>query len=188
MGYLMSQQEQTKGGRGNEPKDKTRFRSAGSRYLIVQSDICCASASSHASGGGTYFIEPGVRTELQFSQSHVQCKVGHAVLHDGTVMQMYMFSTSVDSVTIDSAAKTVIITGSMFSIVRLRFTDGTSATLTETVPYNAFAQDNADPGAGADFFSLTVDYIDTPELDQFDLFGSPATFAGTLETGNVTVK
>jgi hypothetical protein len=145
-------------------------------------------ASSNASGGGTYFIEPGIRTELQFSLSHVQCKVGHAVMPDGTVFQMYMFSTSVDSVTIDSAAKTVLITGSMVSIVELRFTDGTSARLTETVPYTAFAQDNADPGAGADFFSLTVDYTDTPELDQFDLFGSPATFAGTLETGNVTVK
>lgn len=145
-------------------------------------------AGSNASGGGTYFLEPGIRTELQFSQSHVQCKVGHAVMPAGTVMQMYMFSTSVDSVTIESAAKTVTITGSMISIVELRFTDGTSARLTETVPYTAFAQDNANPGAGADFFSLTVDYTDTPELDQFDLFGSPATFAGTLETGNVIVQ
>ena len=145
-------------------------------------------AGSNASGGGTYFIEPGIRTELQFSLSHVQCKVGHAVLHDGTVFQMYMFSTSADSVTIDSAARTVLITGSMLSIVKLRFPDGTSATLTETVPYTAFAQDNANPGAGADFFSLTVDYTDTPELDQFDLFGSPAVFAGVLETGNLTVK
>ena len=144
--------------------------------------------SSHASGGGTYFVEPGVRSEFQLSLSHVQCKVGHAVLHDGTVFQMYMFSTSVDSVAIDSAAKTVLMTGSMISIVELRFTDGTSARLTETVPYTAYAEDNANPGAGADFFSLTVDYIDTPELDQFDLFGSPATFAGILETGNVTVR
>ena len=144
--------------------------------------------SSHASGGGTYFVEPGVRSQFQLGLSHVQCKVGHAVMPDGTVFQMYMFSTSVDSVTIDSAARTVLITGPMVSIVELRFTDGTSARLTETVPYTAFAQDNADPGAGADFFSLTVDYTDTPELDQFDLFGSPAVFAGILETGNVTVK
>jgi hypothetical protein len=144
--------------------------------------------NSHANGGGTYFVEPGVRSQFQLSLSHVQCKVGHAVLHDGTVMQMYMFSTSVDSVAIDSEAKTVLITGSMISIVRLRFPDGTSATLTETVPYTAFAQDNANPGAGADFFSLEAIYVDTPELDQFDLFGSPAVFAGVLETGNVTVK
>ena len=107
---------------------------------------------------------------------------------DGTVMQMFMFSTSVDSVTIDRAAKTVTLTGSMLSIVRLRFTDGTSATLSETVPYVAKAQDNSKRGSGGDSFSLTAVYQDTPGLDQFDLFGSPATFAGTLVTGNVTIK
>jgi len=145
-------------------------------------------ASSHASGGGTYFVDEGIRSQFQLSQSQVQCKVGHAVMPDGTVMQMRMFSTSVDAVTINSAAKTVLITGSMVSIVVLRFTDGTSATLTENVPYTAFAQDNATPGAGADFFSLTVVYVDTPGLDQFDLFGSPAVFSGIVETGDVTVR
>jgi hypothetical protein len=80
----------------------------------------------------------------------------------------------------------------MISITRLRFPDGTKVTLTETVPYTAYAEDNANPGAGADFFSLEVVYTNTPELDQFDLFveqhGDPTVFAGTLETGNVTVK
>jgi hypothetical protein len=75
----------------------------------------------------------------------------------------------------------------MVSIVRLRFADGTTATLSETVPYVATAKDNNTPGGGADFFSLTVTYQDTPGFDQFDLFGSPATFAGTLVTDNVTV-
>jgi len=106
---------------------------------------------------------------------------------DGTVMQMFMSSTSVDTVSIDNAAKTVTITGSMVSIVRLRFTDGTTATLSETVPYTAYAKDNGASG-GADFFSLTVVYKDAPGLDQFDLFGSPATFAGDLVTGNVVIK
>ena len=101
---------------------------------------------------------------------------------------MLMFSKSIDSVSIDTASKTAASDGTMVSIVRLRFVDGTAATLTETVPYHAFAQDNGTPGAGVDFFSLTVVYIDTPGLDQFDLFGSPATFAGTLVTGNVTVN
>jgi hypothetical protein len=78
------------------------------------------------------------------------------------------------------------MTGSMVSIVVLRFTDGTSATLTEIVPYTLFAQDNG--GAGADKFSLTVLYVDTPGLDQFDLFGSPAVFSGIVQTGDVTVR
>src|SRR6266705_1219666 len=44
--------------------------------------------AQHASGGGTYFVEPGLRSEFQFNQAHVQCKIGHAVLADGTVFQM----------------------------------------------------------------------------------------------------
>jgi len=142
--------------------------------------------SGHASGGGTYFVKPGILSEFQLSENHVQCKIGHGVLPDGTVLQMWMFSTSIDSVSVDSAAGTVDITGTMISIVTLHFTDGTSARLRETVPFLAHAEDNG--GAGADFFSLTVDYTNTPDLDQFDLFGSPATFSGTLETGNVTVR
>ena len=145
-------------------------------------------SSSHASGGGTYFVKPGILSEFQLSESHVQCKIGYGVLDDGTVLQMWMFSTNIDSVSVNSAAQTVDITGTMISIVTLHFTDGTSAHLRETVPFLAHAEDNGRPGAGADFFSLTVDYTDTPDLDQFDLFGSPATFSGILETGNVTVR
>jgi hypothetical protein len=144
-------------------------------------------AGSHATGGGTYTLS-GIRTEFQFDQAHVQCKIGHAVMPDGTVLQMYMESKTINAVTIDSAAKTVVISGTMVSIVRLQFTDGNSTTLTETVPFVVFAQDKATPGAGADTFSLTVTYVNTPGLDQFDLFGSPATFAGTLETGDVEVR
>jgi len=99
-----------------------------------------------------------------------------------------MFSTEIDSVTIDSMAKTVTITGTMVSIVKLRFTDGTAVTLKETVPFLAYAEDNGTPGAGKDYFALMVLYTDTPGLDQFDLFGSPATFAGILASGNVVVR
>lgn len=144
--------------------------------------------AGNATGGGTYFVEPGVRSEFQFSKALVQCKIGHAVLPDGTALQMLMFSTDIASVTIDSGAKTVSITGTMVSIVVLRFPDGTSVTLSETVPFTAFAEDNGTPGAGADFFSLTVVYTPTASLDQADLFGSPATFAGTLATGDVVVQ
>jgi len=98
-----------------------------------------------------------------------------------------MESKTIDAVTINGATKTVVISGTMVSTVRLRFTDGTSTTLTETVPFVAMAKDNATPGAGADTFSITVIYTNTPGFDQFDLFGSPATFAGTLDTGDVVV-
>jgi len=156
--------------------------------LVTTGGLTVQAQAQHPSGGGTYFVGPGIRSEFQFDQAHVQCKVGDAVMPDGTVFQMLMLSTSVDSLTIDSAARTVTITGAMVSIVNLRFTDGTTANLSETVPYVASAKDGGAPGAGEDTFSLTVVYSDTPGLDQFDLFGSPATFAGTLVTGNVTVR
>lgn len=144
--------------------------------------------SSSASGSGTYAVLPGVTSEFQFNQSLVQCKIERAVQADGTILKMHMFSESVDSVKIDSQAKTVTITGSMVSIVTLNHPDGTTDELTETVPYSAFAEDKGSPGAGLDTFALTVIYVNTPGLDQFDAFGgSPATFSGTLVTGNVTI-
>ena len=147
--------------------------------------------ASHASGGGTYFVEPGLLSEFQFTPSHVQCKVGHTVLGDGTVFQMWMFSTSVDSVSIDSDAGTVTLTGTMVSMVTLHFLDGTTAHLSETVPYTAYGEDNGTPGAGTDYFSLSVVYTPTAGLDQADLFGADATFkpfSGSIATGDVQVR
>jgi hypothetical protein len=140
--------------------------------------------AGQASGGGTYFIEPGIRTELQFDQSHVQCKVGHAVFPGGTSFQMLMFSQSIDSVSV--VGNTVTITGSMVSIVNLRSPNGTATTFNETVPFVAAGVDNGTPGAGVDQFGLTVVYA--PGSGQALLFGTPATFAGTLVTGDVVVQ
>jgi hypothetical protein len=145
------------------------------------------SPGHHASGGGTYTLS-GIRTEFQLSESHVQCKIANGAFPDGTLIQMFMESNTINAVTIDSVAKTVVISGTMVSTTRLRFTDGTSTTLSETVPFVAFAQDKATPGAGSDTFSITVNYTNTPSFDQFDLFGSPATFAGTIDTGDVQVR
>ena len=146
-----------------------------------------AQGRAAANGGGTYFVEPGIRSEFQFGANHVQCKIGHAVLPDGTSLQMYMASLTIDTVNIDSAAKSAVITGSMVSIVQLRSGAGAPTTLTETVPFVAYAKDNGTPGAGADFFSLSVHYTPTAGLDQADLFGINATFAGTVETGNIEI-
>ena len=115
-------------------------------------------------------------------------KIG-TTIPDGTVFQMFMDSTGIASVTIDSTAKTATITGTMVSTVNLRFPDGTAVTLTETVPFLAYAEDNGTPGAGKDIFALTVLYNpSTPGFNQFDLFGSPATFAGILVTGDIVVR
>ena len=50
----------------------------------------------HASGGGTYFVEPGILSEFQFDKAHVQCKVGHAVLADGTTFASNTVSIAID--------------------------------------------------------------------------------------------
>ena len=160
-------------------------------YLGAGSLAPARAQSHHASGGGTYFVMPGMRSEFQFNESHVQCKVGHAVLPDGTDFQMFMFSVDIDSVTIDSLAKTVTITGTMVSIVVLHFTDGTAERLEEVVPFVAFGEDNGTPGAGRDYFALTVVYDpDLPSPNQFEFFGgsNPVTFAGVLASGNVVVR
>jgi hypothetical protein len=155
--------------------------------------IAClsAQAGTHASGGGTYSPAHGILSEFQFSEAHVQCKIAHAVMPDGTVLQMFMDSTSIDSVTINSVAKTAVIKGQMTSVVRLRFTDGSTITLSESVPYVVNAQDNGTPGAGRDTFSLAVIYNPgAPKndgLNQAALFGSPAIFAGTLLSGDIVV-
>ena len=66
-------------------------------YLGAAGLVPAQAQSHHASGGGTYFVMPGMRSEFQFSESHVQCRVGHAVLPDGAGFQMFMFSTDIDS-------------------------------------------------------------------------------------------
>ena len=77
----------------------------------------------------------------------------------------------------------------MINPVRLRFTDGSTITLSESVPYVVNAQDNGTPGAGKDVFGLTVVYNPsapkTGGLNQAALFGSPATFAGCVVRGGI---
>jgi hypothetical protein len=141
--------------------------------------------ASTASGGGTYFVLPGVRSQFQLSESHVQCKIGHAAMPDGTSLQMLMFSTSIDSVSI--TGNTVVITGTMVSIVNLRSPKGPAVTYSETVPFTTVGIDNGTPGAGVDYFSVTVDYA--PGGGQAVFFGAThVTFAGTVVTGDIVVR
>jgi hypothetical protein len=153
-----------------------------------------AQSGSHASGGGTYSPGPGLLSQFQFSEAHVQCKIAHAVMPDGTELQMFMASTSVTSVTITGSA--AVITGQMTSIVRLRPPGGASITLSESVPFTVNAQDNGTPGAGTDFFGLTVTYNPNAPLsgglNQYKFFGATptnpnTTFSGVLLSGNIVV-
>jgi hypothetical protein len=114
-------------------------------------------------------------------------------------MEMVMISTSIDSVTIDRKTHRAIILGSnMSSVTTLRFTDGSSVTLTESVPFMVDAKDNDDTqGAGNDFFGLKVDYDPNAPApngqNQYKLFGASATspstdFSGLLIQGDIEVN
>jgi hypothetical protein len=157
-----------------------------------------AQSNSGASGRGSYFVLPDTIAVFEFDQSHVQCKVPRTVLADGTEFFMLMVSTDIESVTIDSAGKTIVMTGkTMTSLTQLNFPDGSSATLAESVPFVVKAKDNHDTtGAGNDSFSLSVNYNpDEPGpngLNQYKVFKASAanpvtTFGGDLVAGAINL-
>jgi hypothetical protein len=140
-----------------------------------------------AHGGGTYSPVPGILSQFQFSPAVLQCKIGHTPLPTGGSMQMFMKSFTISSFTVDLLASAADVTGTMLSETVLHLPGGQTVTLIEDVPFAAHATDQGGLGAGHDTFSVTISYADGPGLDQFDLFGSPATFSGTLLSGNVVV-
>ena len=157
-----------------------------------------AQSNSGVSGRGSYFVLPDIIAVFEFDESHVQCKVPWTVLPDGTEFFMLMVSMDIESVTKDSAAKTVVMTGStMTSLTQLRFRDGSSATLAESVPFVVNAKDNHDtPRAGSDSFSLSVNYNpDEPGpngLNQYKVFKASTanpvtTFGGDLVAGAINL-
>lgn len=147
-----------------------------------------------ASGAGTHQVVEGVFAQFQFNHGGVQCKIAHGVLPDGTVIQMFMTSTTVDS--FDVSGNSATITGEMVSTTI--FGQGRDRiVLSESVPYVATGVDNATPGIGADDFFLTVEYSDTPG-QQGQIFEGgfgtcdgttcTITFGGTLVRGNISVR
>ena len=143
-----------------------------------------AFATHTASGGGTYFVIEGVRSQFQFNPASLQCKVAQAGAPPG--LQMFMFSTAIDSFDIDGNEGTITITGQLASmtVTAGECEDG----CTEIVDFIAVGEDNGTPGGGVDTFSLTVEYTG-PQRDIFDElgFGDPAMFGGTLESGSVNI-
>ena len=143
-----------------------------------------AFATHTASGGGTYFVLEGVRSQFQFSPSSLQCKVAQAGAPPG--LQMFMFSTAIDSFDIDG--NEVTITGQLASttVTAGECEDG----CTEVVDFIAVGTDNGTPGGGVDTFSLTVQYEDEGPQEGifFGLgFGDPAVFGSTVVSGNVNI-
>ncbi len=154
-------------------------------------------AGHTASGGGTYFVATGILSQFQFSPGSLQCKVATAPPF-AREFQMFMFSTSITDFRTDTHGfpPLVMVEGDMVSTTV--FGRGKNReVLTEVVPFEAVGEDAGTPGAGFDFFSLTVEYADVmggqgPQFAGLS-FGScdgstcTITFEGTLESGNVRV-
>lgn len=105
-----------------------------------------------------------------------------------------MISDDVTEVAVNGT--TVTIEGTMLSRTVLVLTgdEGAKTVVDERVPFTMVADDNGPVeqntgDEGADRFSLTVEYTPTNDdtLDQSTLFGTPATFAGASENGDVVV-
>ncbi len=140
-------------------------------------------AAHTASGGGTYEVAPGISSQFQFSPSSLQCKVAQAGAPPG--LQMFMFSTVIDSFDIDG--NTVTIEGELASTT-VTAGEPCADGCTEIVPFTAVGVDNGTPGGGVDTFDLEVAYSG-PQQALFDGlgFGDPAMFGATVELGNVNI-
>ncbi len=152
-------------------------------------------AAHTASGGGTYFVAPGFLSQFQFSPGFLQCKI--AEVGKPTVFQMFMFSTSITGFATDTTVSppVAMVEGEMVSTTVLG-RGRNRQVLTEVAPFEAVGEDADTPGAGFDFFSLTVFYA--AGGGQGPLFASlgfgmcngttcTITFEGTLDSGNVRV-
>ncbi len=147
---------------------------------VLLATLGSAFAAHTASGGGTYFVIDEIRSQFQFDPSSLQCKVAQAGTPPG--LQMFMFSTAIDS---------FVITGNTVTIMgELASTTVTAAECpngcTEVVPFIAVGTDKGTPGGGVDTFSLTVQFQEEQQVI-FAGFGNPAVFGATLESGDVNI-
>jgi hypothetical protein len=163
---------------------------------IVLANMTTVSANHAATGKGTYAVAPQVFFELHF----VVATGGLNVVQSEWSLNGASLSfqtTVIDSFTISTqpAGRTVAITGTLVSTTILGVGSERQA-FAELAPFTAMGVDTATPAAGADLFSLTVEY--QADQTQGPLFASlglgscleaicTITFAGPMETGNIFV-
>jgi hypothetical protein len=163
---------------------------------VLLAAVTSVSANHAATGKGTYAIAPQVLFQLQFvvateGLNVVQSElapIGGSLSFQSTVIDSFTIST-------EPAGRTVTIIGTMVSTTILGV--GPSRhTFAELVPFTAVGVDKVTPAAGADLFSLILDY--SASQTQGPLFASlglgvcqvticTITFAGPVETGDIFV-
>lgn len=195
--------------RGEE--NMTKGRTAGCMAVfagVLLATLTSVYANHTATGKGTYAVAPQVLAEfhfvvakqgpnpnlepgLNFVQSTMAGKDG------STSFQTFMISTATAPLTIsdDPAGRTVTITGEMVSTTFLG-AEPERQVFAELVPFTAIGVDKRTREAGADLFTLTVEY--SANQAQGPLFASSGfgvcdattctmTFEGAVKTGDIFV-
>ena len=175
---------------------------------VLLATVASVSANHAATGKGTYAVAPQPLAEfhfvvakqgpnpdlepgLNFVQSATAGKDGHRSF------QTFMISTAIAPLAIstDSAGRTVTITGEMVSTTFLGVGPERQP-FAELVPFTAIGVDKRTPEAGADLFSLTVEYSANQAqgplfaslgLGECDATTCTITFAGPVKTGDIFV-
>jgi hypothetical protein len=163
---------------------------------VLLAAVTSVSANHAATGKGTYAIAPQVLFQLQFVvateglnvvQSEL-AQIGGSISFQSTVIDSFTIST-------EPAGRTVTIIGTIVSTTILGV-GPSRRTFAELVPFTAVGVDKVTPAAGADLFSLILDY--SASQTQGPLFASlglgvcqvticTITFAGPVETGDIFV-
>ena len=163
---------------------------------VLLATATSVSANHAATGKGTY----AVALQLLFQLHFVVATAGLNVVESEwaqTGSSISFQSTAINSfrISADPAGRTVTITGEMVSTTILGVGAARQA-FAELVPFAALGMDTATPAAGADRFSLTVQY--SANQAQGPLFASLGlgvcqattciiTFEGPVEEGNIFV-
>jgi hypothetical protein len=175
---------------------------------VLLATVASVYADHAATGKGTYAVAPQVLAEFYFvvakqgpnpdlepGLNFVQSAM--AGKDDPRSFQTFMISTAIAPLAISTepAGRTVTITGEMVSTTFLGVGPERQP-FAELVPFTAIGVDKRTPEAGADLFSLTVEYSANQAqgplfaslgLGECDATTCTITFAGPVKTGDIFV-
>jgi hypothetical protein len=174
---------------------------------VLLATVTSVYANHAATGKGTYSVAPQVLAEFHFVVAkqgpNPDLKPGLNIVQSemapiGPPMsfQTFMVSTAIDfTISTEAAGRTVTITGEMVSTTFLGV-GSERQHFAELVPFTAIGVDKKTPEAGADLFSLTVEY--SADQAQGPLFASSGfgacdattctiTFEGPVKKGDIFV-
>ncbi|MGH8065543.1 MAG: hypothetical protein ACRERE_09960 [Candidatus Entotheonellia bacterium] len=167
---------------------------------VLLATVTSVYANHAATGKGTYAVAPQILSRFHFvvargGLNFVESEM--ARIDDHMSFTTFMISTAIASFTISTepAGRTVTITGEIVSTTFLGVGPERQP-FAELVPFTAIGVDKETPEAGADLFSLIIEYRPTQVqgplfaslgLGECDATTCTITFAGPVKTGDIFV-